>query len=759
MRRLLFKVLPWKRALRRVASLYGFIDPVEVMSQISAFSRSAEISYPLELLRSGTVFHARGLVNTQAIQHNLDWVWPYWVERQFDPADHSFLPRAFSITHVNLTHRNWTAVGLPDLEELPIVDPAGLITPHYDGWSIEAAIILQNSAVYHISAATNLSQMLLFEDGITVCTTGSKGAKVIETSCRVLLDSETPKVVLSIRAESDERAWLGISIRPYNPEGVSFIRTIRRVGENALLVNEIGELQLDESPHSVRFGNYECGDVYHTKDDRVQDGPGIKCDVGMASAVALYPIEAHQQRQLSARIPLPLSRVGPRPAQWKDILADSATLQIPESSLGFLYNVAVRSLILHSPHDVYPGPFTYKRFWFRDAAFILKALLAVHLPARVRRTLERYASRQRKDGYFHSQDGEWDSNGEALWILEEYLASQGEPLPDEWRLMVESAGDWIKTKRLPIEGSEIHGGLFPAGFSAEHFGPTDYYYWDDFWGVAGLRAAARLLQIKSPEQSAAFHQESESFLKAIEENICRTRTFKQLRTIPASPYRRMDAGAIGTIVGEYPLKLWPELQEMVLTTAEYLFQHCFFRGAFFQDMIHSGLNAYLSLHVGQIFLKVRDFRFLEILRAVANLATPTGQWPEAIHPQTLGGCMGDGQHIWAAAEWVQFIRNMFVDEDEGGLVLLRGIPKEWLSTGAKLLYGPTCTRYGDLTVGVTVDEESIHLTIDPHWHSGVGRSGFGQSGMKMIQPKIIAYVGHGRVELAPGAKEVSFKRV
>jgi chemotaxis methyl-accepting protein methylase len=32
------------------------------------------------------VFHARGLVNAKAIQHNLDWVWPYWVERQFNPA-------------------------------------------------------------------------------------------------------------------------------------------------------------------------------------------------------------------------------------------------------------------------------------------------------------------------------------------------------------------------------------------------------------------------------------------------------------------------------------------------------------------------------------------------------------------------------------------------------------------------------------------------------------------------------------------------
>lgn len=58
--------------------------------------------------------HARGLLNSQAIQYNLDWIWPFWVNRQFDPRDESFVPRAFSLTHINLTHRNWTSVGLPD---------------------------------------------------------------------------------------------------------------------------------------------------------------------------------------------------------------------------------------------------------------------------------------------------------------------------------------------------------------------------------------------------------------------------------------------------------------------------------------------------------------------------------------------------------------------------------------------------------------------------------------------------------------------
>jgi hypothetical protein len=80
-------------------------------------------------------------LNSRVIQHNLDWVWPYWIERQFDPHDVSFIPRAFSITHINLTHRNWTALGYPDCPELPIVDPRGLLTPILDGWSLDGWLL------------------------------------------------------------------------------------------------------------------------------------------------------------------------------------------------------------------------------------------------------------------------------------------------------------------------------------------------------------------------------------------------------------------------------------------------------------------------------------------------------------------------------------------------------------------------------------------------------------------------------------------
>ena len=112
---MLLNTWPVRFLITRAARAYGFLDPVKLVAKIRGFAQPSEFSEPIELLRAGMLFHARGLVNTKAIQNNLDWVWPYWVEKQFNPGDESFIPRAFSFSHINLTHRNWTAVGLPDV--------------------------------------------------------------------------------------------------------------------------------------------------------------------------------------------------------------------------------------------------------------------------------------------------------------------------------------------------------------------------------------------------------------------------------------------------------------------------------------------------------------------------------------------------------------------------------------------------------------------------------------------------------------------
>ena len=155
---------------------------------------------------------------------------------------------------------------------------------------------------------------------------------------------------------------------------------------------------------------------------------------------------------------------------WSAELAGTAALDIPNEKFTFLYDAAIRTLILHSPGEVYPGPYTYKRFWFRDAAFIIHAMLCAGLARRSERALLRFPTQQTLAGYFHSQEGEWDSNGQVLWIVRRWLEMTRSKLPHGWESVIRKGAQWIINKRIPIGKATCHehGGLLPAGFSAEH---------------------------------------------------------------------------------------------------------------------------------------------------------------------------------------------------------------------------------------------------------------------------------------------------
>ncbi|MFT4582549.1 MAG: hypothetical protein ACI915_003518 [Gammaproteobacteria bacterium] len=716
------KWLPWRFVVKHVARAHGFLDPIALQARMQSFLQPSEVAEPIELLRAGAVMHARGLINSRVVQHNLDWIWPYWIERQFDPTDASFVPRAFSITHINLTHRNWTAIGVPDFDELPIVDPRGLLTPFYDGWSIDAWVVKTDGPALIPSRTEDCEQTLEFEGGFTIRTRTSAPGMSLQQRATVILDEDTPACRLTIQATANGPGHLVVALRPYNPEGISFIHDVRLDDERReWLVNGEKRLRFDRPIDAHYVSDYRHGDVHIHLHDLQPQTQG-HCAAGMVTAAALFDLEPDMSRTVEIEIPLARSPRSPVPkplaatAGWRNAMEQHCRLELPDQKVKFLYDTALHTLLLHSPDDVYPGPYTYKRFWFRDAAFMIHALLCAGFPARAERALDRFFARQTSSGYFHSQDGEWDSNGEALWIMWRYCQlTQCVPKP-EWHDPIRKAAHWIVNKRTVAGGDELHSGLLPAGFSAEHLGPNDFYFWDDFWGVAGLKAASAMYALTGDvDDGSTFEHEADSFFQCINDKLKHAHTRIGRPAIPASPYRRLDAGVIGSLVASYPLRLYPASDLRILDTAEYLLEHCLVKGAFFQDMIHSGLNAYLTLHLAQALLRAGDPRYLELIDVVANLASSTGQWPEASHPQTLGGCMGDGQHAWAAAEWILMLRNCFVREEENRLILASGVAARWLVPDKPIRFGPAPTPFGSVTIEIERRDNALRVSWQGEW--------------------------------------------
>ncbi len=739
---MLTRWIPWQFFISRAARHLGLVDPATVLARVRSFSQPSEVKEPIELLRSNILFQARGLINTRAIQFNLDWAWPYWVERQFNPADPSFVPRAVSATHVNITHRDWSSPGSPEIPCYPLVDPRGLVTPLFDGWSLDFWLVdesgprLLPSKINGEHTGEHVRQSLDFSatpSGLAVKTVAEKDGFSLTSSVQLVEEDGGPACLVHVEAqvpETEQGVYLVVSVRPYNMEGVQFVEEIDyETSPPSFLVNGEDRVILNKSPERRLFSAFHEGDVLFLQEEHGSPD-GVRCKVGMATGAAYYAVDAGDSRKVTVRTPMTedlrrefprfVKRSAPERAHgldgprehpgatpWETALAETAQLEIPDARMRFLYDSAVRTLLMLSANELYPGPFTYRRFWFRDAAFMLRALMAIGHLDRSRRHLQTFPSRQKRDGYFRSQEGEWDSNGQVLWAYEWLLKLTGEKPDKAWVKAAMRGAEWITQKRTP-RNDGLHGGLLPAGFSAEHLGPNDFYFWDDYWGVAGFKSAAGIVRAAGmSEQAATFEQTAEAFLADIDEVITRIPQRRARGGIPASPYRRLDAGAIGSMVADYPLHLTAPDDPRIQSTLEFILANCFFAGGFFQDMVHSGVNIYLTLDIAQTLLRMGDPRFADIVRAVAGHASPTGHWPEAVHPFSGGGCMGDGQHGWAAAEWIMMIRSLFIREEADHLVLGAGLLPEWTAPdwegedASPLRFGPTPTPWGPCTLSFT----------------------------------------------------------
>lgn len=711
--------------LRRLARSQGFMDPMILFSRLQRFSRPSEVWVPTELLRLGFVLQARGAINAQAIQNNLDWVWPYWIKCQFDPKDKAFIPRAFSISNINLTHRNWTALGIPDFSEYPLVDPRGLVTPFWDSWSVDGWIMSKDHPSLFPSQMHKVSQKIECCAPLKIATQSEFGHMTLASESWVELKDGIPECIIRFTATAPIGSSLVVCVRPYNPEGISFINEAAQLPQaEGFRINDQKDIYLDEKPQRYIYSNYNLGDIsneiplYEENDHPDQK---ITCPIGMVSVAAVYDLKEQQPKQISLRIPLARSAI-PVAAGWDEHLAGHCECKVPDPLFKFLYDIALRTLVLHSPGDVYPGPFTYKRFWFRDSAFILNAMIVAGLLKNVEKILDRFPQRQTASGYFKSQYGEWDSNGQAIWIMQRFAAMTDTTVKPAWLKSMARGAEWIQRKRVFSKDRSPHEGLMPSGFSAEHLGPNDHYYWDDFWSVAGLRSAASALKETDPFLARKLRTQSGHLSQCIDDSLKMAQARTNSLAVPASPYRRMDGGAIGSLMASYPLQLWPPGDERMRATVDFLLKECFLDGAFYHEISHSGINVYLSLQVAQVMLRSGDDRFFDIVKTVSALATSTGQWPEAIHPQTKGGCMGDGQHVWAAAEWVIMMRNIFILEEEKTktIILCAGIPEEWLTSKEPMRFGFTQTMFGKIAVTIS-HAKNIRVSWDAKWHGQAPR--------------------------------------
>lgn len=684
-----------------------------------------------------------------------DWEWPYWLQRQLDVSSPAFVVGADVAMSRNVSGRNWTTVGVLGSALEAVVDPRGLVSPSVGGWSLDWWVGAEDR--WHVPArSANVRQTLIGDAPVIETRMRVPGGDMVHRTYAInatAADGGRDLVIVEIENDSAVPVAVAFGVRPYDVEGLSTIERIE-LHDTTVTVDGQVALVLPKEPNEVAASTFRDGDCAATVfagDASASFPTDLHCEAGLAQAAFVYPLPHSATIRVAMPIDArsPRGRFGRRPAEraetfpaavptadqvasgWRAQTDRGMRLVLPDERMQSAVDANRRYLLLlHDGDDITPGPRT-DRFVFRDAAYLLSALDRYGFHREVGEVLLSYPDRQENDGNLSSKREESDANGAAIWALAHHWdLTRNDELARQLAPMVAGAVEWIERSRNEGRDDPALRGLMPAGASAEHLGPHDHLYWNDFWALAGLRDASRLLAAAGEDEAAS---RAEEFCASMTADVRASMelTAERLGTaaVPAGPRRRIDGGAIGSLAAVSPLDLLPADDKAMAATLDVVRDRFCFDEAFLQD----GLGTYLTMQLAFAELQTGDRRALERLDWLLANATPTWTWPEAIHPRVNGGCLGDGHHGWAAAEFLSFVRSMLVRETPDGLALFSMIPERWYGQGVEIHDAPT--RFGTVSFAlrwhgarpallweIERHDESVPVAItcpgiDPSWRT------------------------------------------
>lgn len=686
------------------------------------------VLFPKELVGQGASIVLSGLNNTMAFQSNPDWIWPMWYERQSDAASPAFVPTGMNLVTSNITHRNWTSLGVVGSDLEIMVDPVGMVTMGPGAWSLLP--YLRMDGQLHVPsrmAAPQVRQQWVDLGGARVLTDYAIVPKLTwQTECEVVrwMDDELAIVVQEVenRSAKPARCSVGFSLRPYNVLSVSHIHRIK-YHDHLWRVNRKAALWLMEDAHRIAIGDRKSFDPI-LLGEQGNDVRKLSSRSGVAAGTAEWDLElepwarrrivvvATLRKNLQESFPLfhrpryeELTRARDEAMHKNGMQAmELASLHIPHRKwLAVWLALRGRLHIFDDGAHFSPGTFLYHQLWIRDSAFLALTHTQMGNHASVAPKMQRFMDLQDRHGFFCSQTGEWDSNGQAIFTMVNHVICSGDAaMLEHCYPAIKLGAQWIGKQCARSRNMNVpHRGLLPAGFSAEHFGPNDHYFWDNFWALRGLEDASWAADILGDMDSVRWMNAYASQLRAnLDRAIAAGITRSNGRGLASSPYRKVDSASIGNLVAVAPLGLYSASESWVRQTLETLWEESVCQGMFFQKIVHTGLNAYLSIQLARVFLALEDSRWKSILDSVLEHASNTYTWPEAIHPRTGGGCMGDGDHGWAVAEVLSLLASLLVRVQDGVLLLGHGVPEEWYNHHAKVSATHIATRHGKVSWSV-----------------------------------------------------------
>ncbi len=393
-------------------------------------------------------------------------------------------------------------------------------------------------------------------------------------------------------------------------------------------------------------------------------------------------------------------------------------------------------LINRDKAGIQPGSRSYERSWIRDGALTSSALLKSGIVDEVKEFIDWYSSYQYENGKVpcvvdtRGPDPvpENDSHGEFIYLIKEYfnftkdtsfLKSKNENVKQAVSYMKELFAQ-RSTDEYKKDTLKAYYGILPESISHEGYSAKPMHsYWDDFFGMKGLKDAVEIQKILGEEETyKSFSQQRDVFKKNLYNSLDLAIKNKGIDYIPGC-VELGDFDATSTTIAISPCN---ELQNLPQPYAKNTFDkyYEFFKNRRDNKIDWTGYTPYENRLIGSFIFLDQPGKAHELIDFFLDDQRPQGwnHWAEVVwkderHP----GYIGDMPHTWVGSDFTNAIRSMFVYESASGgendssLVVGAALYQDWIDSPTGMSVENLPTYYGELSYSIKKDQNKYTVKL------------------------------------------------
>ncbi len=577
---------------------------------------------------------------------------------QFDINSNFFIPFSHDPFLLNKTARNWTIISPDGFDKKCVIDPCGMLTLGKDSFSVGIGIYSDDKNVFLpkklgdskvIFEALENNFKILYQD---------YGEQVLESYFK--------KNTYFIRSNINFDNFL-ILVRPFNPEGVSPISSIK-ISKNAIYINK---RKIIETPGIKKsyLSNYLEGDVLNLiGHEGFKERENIECDYGLCTGA--FEIEGNSFSIF--------------PAKYKKIITskkyvinfdNSFSFKISEEKFDEIYHT--QSTYLNSfcsKSGIISGGFTDNELKIDDYVYLIPSLDKIGKTRLAEKYLKNVISKKLPE----------KDLGKYVWLLlNHYLISRNNKFLSDNKNTIYS----ILEKISLIRGKNSNF-LLPPSKGKYETSPLKKYIEDDFWSLSAYKLAYKIFDDDKLKRDFL------SYLAVIKEEI--------------GNYSSKESYDFTKLIHPEPLCENPE--ELIIEKIDPLKKVLVKQGAFYNPLIE-GYDVLMTLDFLNTLLVLNDSDSIDLFLKIFKFSNSAGAFPQAVNPLTMNGSYGDGHYSPITAAIINFISDIFAyDKIENELHLLKVSKKEWYESDIEVDKIPT--RFGQVSYRIIKNGNFMEFSVN-----------------------------------------------